>query len=89
MTITKNTSIMLIAAIVGILAVGTLAVGLPNTAFASQNANGGIGNAGGAGGVGGNGGLNFGGVNGATNGPPGLAGATCVNPNVEQHNPNC
>jgi len=61
---TKNTTKLMIAAIAGILAVGTLAMALPNAAFASQNANGGIGGAGGAGGVGGPGGINVGVLNG-------------------------
>ena len=61
---TKNTTKLMIAAIAGILVVGTLAVGLPTAAFASQNANGGIGGAGGAGGVGGPGGINVGVLNG-------------------------
>jgi hypothetical protein len=53
---TKYTSMMLIAAVAGIMVAGTLAVAVP--VFAQTGGNGGIGGAGGAGGVGGNGGLN-------------------------------
>src|SRR6476660_4596996 len=70
---TKNTSIILIAAIAGIMVAGALAVAMPSAAFADQHSrdkdqhkkgdtatagNGGIGGAGGAGGVAGNGGEN-------------------------------
>ena len=61
----KNTSIVLVAAIAGIMVAGALAVTMTNVAFARQSSergNGGIGGAGGAGGVGGNGGTNNGGV---------------------------
>ena len=55
---TKNTSIVLIAAIAGIMVAGALAVAMPSAAFAETGCNGGIGGAGGAGGVAGNGGSN-------------------------------
>jgi hypothetical protein len=57
----KNTSIVLVAAIAGIMVAGALAVTMTNAAFADQRSrggNGGIGGAGGAGGVAGNGGSN-------------------------------
>ena len=67
----KNTSIILIAAVAGIMIAGTLAVTVTTAAFADNHrksgkssdndakaGNGGIGGAGGAGGVAGNGGLN-------------------------------
>jgi hypothetical protein len=58
----KNTSMVLIAAVAGIMVAGALAVALPSVAFASDQTavggNGGIGGAGGAGGLGGNGGTN-------------------------------
>ena len=71
---TKNTSMILIAAVAGIMIAGALAVAMPSAAFADQHSkgdkdqhkkgdtatagNGGIGGAGGAGGVAGNGGSN-------------------------------
>ena len=65
----KNTSIVLVAAVAGILVASALAVTMTNTAFADNQrkksndddakaGNGGIGGAGGAGGVAGNGGQN-------------------------------
>ena len=70
-----------------ILTIGALTTIYPQHASANQVAgNGGIGGAGGAGGVAGNGGN---GIHGGTSGPPGLASATCLNPSVVSHNPNC
>ena len=56
----KNTSIVLVAAVAGILVAGALAVTMTNAAFADKvkGGNGGIGGPGGAGGVAGNGGSN-------------------------------
>jgi hypothetical protein len=58
----KNTSMVLIAAVAGIMVAGALALTLgTSNVYAQQTAtggNGGIGGAGGAGGVGGNGGTN-------------------------------
>jgi hypothetical protein len=65
----KNTSIVLVAAVAGILVASALAVTMTNAAFADNQrkkssdndakaGNGGIGGAGGAGGVAGNGGIN-------------------------------
>ena len=65
----KNTSIVLVAAVAGILVASALAVTMTNAAFADNQrkkssdndakaGNGGIGGAGGAGGVAGNGGSN-------------------------------
>ena len=65
----KNTSIVLVAAVAGIMIAGALAVTVTNAAFADNQrkkssdsdaraGNGGIGGAGGAGGVAGNGGSN-------------------------------
>ena len=65
----RNTSIVLVAAVAGILVAGALAVTMTNVAFADNHrkkssdsdaraGNGGIGGAGGAGGVAGNGGTN-------------------------------
>jgi hypothetical protein len=53
-------SMVMIAAVAGIMVAGALAVVLPSVAFAqtATGGNGGIGGAGGAGGVGGNGGSN-------------------------------
>jgi hypothetical protein len=62
----KNTSMVLIAAVAGIMVAGALALTLgTSNVYAQQSAtggNGGIGGAGGAGGVGGNGGTNYGGL---------------------------
>ena len=56
----KNTSILMVAAVAGILVASAPAVTMTNAAFARLNVaiggDGGIGGAGGAGGVGGNGG---------------------------------
>src|SRR4029078_8749331 len=61
-TMNKNTSMVLVAAVAGIMVAGALAVTLATSkAYADQRAiggDGGIGGAGGAGGVGGNGGSN-------------------------------
>ena len=55
----KNTSIMMVAALAGIMVAGALALVVPVQVKADQFAgNGGIGGAGGAGGVAGNGGAN-------------------------------
>ena len=61
-TMNKNTSMVLVAAVAGIMVAGALALTLATSkAYADQRAiggDGGIGGAGGAGGVGGNGGSN-------------------------------
>ena len=61
-TMNKNTSMLLVAAVAGIMVAGALALTLATSnAFARQvsvGGDGGIGGAGGAGGVGGNGGSN-------------------------------
>jgi hypothetical protein len=53
---TKNTSIILIAAIAGIMVAGALAVAMPSAAFAETGCNGGIGKLGESGGTAQNGG---------------------------------
>jgi hypothetical protein len=59
----KNTSIILIAAVAGIMIAGTLAVTLPTAAFALAAPNGGIGKLGEPGGTGTNGGTTIDGRN--------------------------
>ena len=62
----KNTSILLIAAVAGIMVAGALAVALPTVAFAkTTEGKGGIGGAGGAAGVAGNNNRGIGGNGGA------------------------
>jgi len=56
---TKNTSIVLVAAIAGIMIAGTLAVTLPTVAFATS-CDGGVGKLGQSGGTGTSGGTNYG-----------------------------
>jgi len=60
---TKNTSIILIAAVAGIMIAGTFAVAMPSAAFAETGCNGGIGKLGESGGTAQSGGTNNGGHN--------------------------